>query len=65
MSTHLEKRTVCKSCLSVRITDNDCICTYSNGYPTIELEFEVCDCCGQLVNDGDPADSEFNNKQST
>ena len=61
MSTHLEKFTVCSSCYSVGIRDMDCICGYQNGYPTIELEFEVCDCCGQLISDGDPADSEFNN----
>jgi len=62
MKTRLEKYKVCKRCFSVGITDNNCVCTYGN-YKTIELEFEVCDCCGHLINDGSPADTEFNDKQ--
>jgi len=63
MKTHLQKFTVCRSCTSVTITDRNCRCTYSNGYPTIELEFEVCDCCGNLISDGNPADTLFNDEQ--
>lgn len=63
MSTRLEKHTVCAHCHSVGIIYNDCICTYQNGYPTVELEFEVCNCCGNLVSDGQCADTPFNEKQ--
>lgn len=59
----LQKFKVCTSCYSVGITYNDCICTYENNYPVIELEFEVCGCCGNLVSDGEPADTEFNTSQ--
>jgi len=65
MSTHLEKRTVCASCCAVGIQNMDCVCGYQNGYSTIELEFEVCDCCGQLISDGNPADTVFNTEQFT
>lgn len=63
MKTRLEKHKVCVNCLSVGIKYHDCICTYQNNYPVIELEFEVCDCCGNLVSDGSPAETEFNEKQ--
>lgn len=63
MSRSLEKHYVCTSCYSVTATDPNCICCYSNHYDTIELEFEMCTCCGNLVNDGYPADTEFNKKQ--
>jgi len=59
----LEKHKVCASCYSVGITDLNCVCTYSNNYPTIELEFKVCTCCGNLINDGEPADTPFNDEQ--
>jgi hypothetical protein len=59
----LEKHTVCASCQAVGVTDTNCICVDNNRYPTIELEFEVCKCCGNLISDGEPADTEFNNKQ--
>lgn len=59
----LEKHEVCTDCLSVGVSFTDCICTYNRNYETIELEFEVCDCCGNLVNDGQPAETEFNEKQ--
>jgi len=59
----LEKHTVCASCFSIGITDKDCVCTYSNVYPTIELEFEVCDSCGRIINDSNPADTPFNEEQ--
>ena len=57
----LERIKVCKKCLSPGITDPDCICCYTNGFPTIELEFEICECCDRM--DDEPADTEFNNKQ--
>lgn len=63
MKIRLEKRMVCIQCQSVGIIYNDCICTYSNDYDTIELEFEVCNCCGHLINDGYSADTEFNRLQ--
>lgn len=59
----LEKHEVCIDCLAVLITDPNCGCCYNNGYETIELEYEVCDCCGNLINDGSPAKSEFNTNQ--
>ena len=62
MNTKLEKFDVCDRCYSVGITHTDCICSYGN-YKTIELEFEVCNCCGNLVEDGHPADTEFNDRQ--
>ncbi len=65
MKTILQKFKVCTSCLSVNITDNDCICMYQKDYPTIELEFEVCECCGHLIEDGSPADTSFNDQQFT
>lgn len=49
--------------MSVGVTVIDCVCAYQNGYNTIELEFEVCECCGNLVSDGEPADTEFNKEQ--
>ena len=64
MKTRLVKHTVCRNCLSVGITDKDCICIYSNEYPTITLEFEECECCGHILNDGCPADTEFNKQQA-
>jgi hypothetical protein len=63
MKTRIEKHIVCANCESVGITDNDCICTYQNKYPTVELEFEVCNCCGNLLNDGQRADTPFNDEQ--
>jgi len=63
MKTILVKHKVCEGCLSVGITEADCICTYDKNYKTIELEFEVCECCGHLISDGNPADTEFNKQQ--
>lgn len=63
MKTKLEKHVVCKHCQCVGIGYSECRCTYMNNYPTIELEFEVCNCCGNLVQDGCPADTEFNKQQ--
>ena len=62
MKTRLEKYDVCDQCHAVGILHNDCICAYDK-YKTIELEFEVCKCCGNLVEDGSPADTPFNDKQ--
>ena len=60
--TKLEKIEVCDQCYSLGITDNNCVCSYGH-YKVIELEFEVCNCCGHLINDGLPADTPFNEKQ--
>jgi len=62
MKTKLEKFNVCTSCLCVGIEDPNCICADSK-YKTVELEFEVCACCGAVVTDGQPAETEFNEKQ--
>ena len=62
MKTRLEKYRVCDQCNAVGILNNDCICSHGK-YKTIELEFEVCECCGNLVDDGNPADTPFNNEQ--
>ena len=62
MQTHLEKFKVCDQCWSVGIVHADCICAYGN-YKTIELEFEVCDCCHHLISDGTPAETPFNEEQ--
>lgn len=59
----LVKHTVCTSCFGVGIRDTNCICTYQNNYETIDLEFETCKCCGNLICDGHPADTEFNDNQ--
>ena len=55
-----KKIKVCKRCLSQGVMDADCICMYTSNYPTIELEFNFCECCGQILNDGDPDETEFN-----
>jgi len=62
MKTRLEKHRVCNRCYAVGILDNDCVCSYGK-YETIELEFEVCECCGNLIDDGNPADTPFNKEQ--
>lgn len=61
--TRLVKHIVCASCYSMGITDHDCVCTYQNNYPTVTLEFETCNCCDNLISDGDPADTKFNEEQ--
>lgn len=61
MSKTLVKLIVCTSCLSPEIVDKDCICTYDRKYPTIELEFKKCDCCGRT--DAHPAETSFNLEQ--
>lgn len=60
--TRLEKFDVCEHCYCYGILDTQCVCSYGK-YKTIQLEFEVCACCGHLVNDGQPADTEFNKEQ--
>lgn len=62
MKTKLEKFKVCEDCYCVELVHIDCACAFSN-YKTIELEFEVCKCCGSLIEDGNPADTPFNNRQ--
>ena len=59
----LKKFEVCATCYSVGMTDINCVCVYEHKWDTIELEFEVCSCCGSLIEDGNPADTEFNKKQ--
>ena len=62
MKTRLEKFKVCDQCYSVGVQDMNCVCSYSN-YKVIELEFEVCECCGNLIEDGCPANTPFNDEQ--
>jgi len=62
MKTRLEKFDVCDRCLCVGIEDPNCVCM-DGKYKTIKLEFEVCECCGAVVSDGQPAETEFNEKQ--
>jgi len=59
----LVKHIVCEDCLSTGVRFVDCVCTYIKTYPTIELEFEECECCGNIINDGNPREIEFNIKQ--
>jgi hypothetical protein len=62
LKTRLEKYNVCEDCHCVRIVYPDCRCSYDK-YKTINLEFEVCVCCGNLIEDGKPADTLYNRKQ--
>lgn len=57
----ITKIIVCKDCLSPNIVDKNCICVWERNYPTIELEFEQCECCGHLSIY--PIDNEFNKAQ--
>jgi|LakMenEpi03Aug12_release.lakeMendotaPanAssembly.Ray.scaffolds.fasta_scaffold5302238_1 RNase P subunit RPR2 len=57
----LIKEIVCADCMSLDIIDINCVCTYMKNYKTIELEFEKCDCCGNI--ERYPAKTEFNDKQ--
>lgn len=61
MCFSIQKHTVCDSCYSLGIRDNNCVCVESNRYSTIELEFKHCNVCNQTIDD--PIDSEFNDKQ--
>lgn len=62
MKTRLEKFIVCDSCYSVNIINTSCVCCYGK-HKTILLEFEVCECCGNLIEDGRPANTIFNENQ--
>ncbi len=62
MGTYYQKFNVCTECFSVEPSDFECICCYSNEYETIELEFEVCNCCNKLI-DNSPAETDFNKNQ--
>lgn len=44
----IEVHKVCERCHSIGITDNDCVCTYSNGYATEDQKFERCLVCDQV-----------------
>lgn len=57
-----QKEVVCKSCMSIGITHIDCICTYLKDYPTVTVEFEVCNCCGHM-DDSQLPFTEFNRQQ--
>lgn len=63
MKTKLVRERVCVNCLSVEITDPNCVCTYDKNFEDVELEFEVCACCNKVLSDGAPADTEFNKEQ--
>ena len=52
---------VCTDCQSPGIRDVNCRCVWDNKYPTMELEFELCDCCNHMSDT--PADTEFNRIQ--
>lgn len=62
MKTKLERFKVCDQCYGVGTIYDGCVCSYDK-YKTIELEFEVCKCCGNLIDDGNPADTLFNEEQ--
>ncbi len=62
MKTRLQRFFVCDQCLSAGITDVNCVCM-TERYNLIELEFDVCECCGNMVEDGTPADTFFNREQ--
>jgi len=62
MKTIFKKFKVCDQCYCVGMIYGDCVCSYDK-YKTIELEFEVCKCCGHLIDDGNPADTPFNHEQ--
>ena len=62
MKSHLEKIKVCNRCHSDNIVDPNCRCCLGK-YKTIELEFDVCDCCGSISDQ--PADTEFNKIQKS
>lgn len=57
----LVKMRACVDCLTFAIRDPDCVCCYANVYKTVELEFEECECCGNISEEY--ADTEFNHSQ--
>lgn len=62
MKLRYEKHEVCVECFAVGILFPECICTHE-AHDTIVLEFAVCDCCGNILEDGHPADTKFNKNQ--
>jgi hypothetical protein len=62
MEGNYTKEVVCKACLSIGIEYLDCVCTYMNNYPTVELEFKECSCC-KHVDDSEVPDTKFNRQQ--
>ena len=52
---------VCTECLSPAILYKDCRCVWDKHYPTVELEFEQCECCGHVAEQ--PAETAFNDIQ--
>lgn len=64
VSKTLKRFNVCTECKArVRAVDSNCICNFSSLFDTIELEFEVCECCGKEVTPEQYADTEFNKAQ--
>lgn len=62
LKTRIKKFMVCEECYCLSISNIDCVCA-QGVYRTIELEFEVCECCGGIMTDGEPAETEFNKEQ--
>jgi len=58
MNKTYDKEKVYTLCLSPTITDVDCVCVYHRNYPTVEIEFEHCNCCEHTSDNY--ADTEFN-----
>lgn len=56
-----DKYEVCADCHSAEIIYSECVCVTEKRYPTIELEFDICRCCGHTSTL--PNDSEFNDQQ--
>lgn len=56
----LRKLIVCAECKTVGVSDEHCICQYANEYPTLELEFYACKCCGSPVDPLNCVDNEYN-----
>jgi hypothetical protein len=59
-SPHIVKEEVCTSCLSLEISDVNCMCV-TEKYETVELEFQKCPLCHH-IND-DYLETPFNNEQ--
>ncbi len=60
--TNLQKVKVCNRCFSDGIVDPNCQCC-TGKYKLIELELHVCNRCGNVIDEGQPPDTEFNTKQ--
>lgn len=61
--TRIEKIEVCNQCFSETIESVNCQCVTNKVYPTVELEFTICSCCGSTVGNGEPCATEFNIRQ--